>query len=146
MIPVGGGDGSMACLDTTVFLDLAGRGGRVRRGNAQSALSRVLSTGESLTTTRLNVAELYVGASRSLNSHVELDRIRRSLETVTVLEFDDPAALVFGEIVGDLLTRGTPIGDMDAMIAAVAIRNDQTMITRNLKHFRVVPGLRVIGY
>jgi len=63
-----------------------------------------------------------------------------------ILEFDDPAARIFGAVVGELLARGRPIGDIDALISAIAIRNDQTIVTRNSRHFEAVPGLRVAGY
>ncbi len=106
----------------------------------------MVSDGEGLTTTRLNVAELYVGVARSNRPLREAERIRRWLADVAILDFDDPAAQVFGGIVGELQSRGTPIGDMDALIASIAIRHDQTVITRNVRHFQAVPGLRVAGY
>ncbi|MDO8630310.1 MAG: type II toxin-antitoxin system VapC family toxin [Phycisphaerales bacterium] len=136
----------MACLDTTVFLDLAGRGGATVREQARQIIRQIVADGEGLTTTRLNVAELYVGVARSARPQRELERIQRWLADVAILEFDDPAAQVFGALVGELLTRGTPVGDIDALIASVAIRNDQTVITRNVRHFQAVPGLKVTGY
>ena len=136
----------MGCLDTTVFLDLAGRGGRALCERAKAVLLDLSQHGDPLTTTRLNLAELYVGAARSARPHHELARIQGWLADVTILDFDDTAARVFGEVVGELLARGAPIGDMDALIAAVAIRHNQTVITRNVRHFRGVPGLRVMGY
>ena len=136
----------MGCLDTTVFLDLAGRGGRALCERAKAVLFDLSQNDESLTTTRLNLAELYVGAARSARPHHELARIQKWLTDVTILDFDDTAARVFGAVVGELLTRGTPIGDMDALIAAIALRNHETVITRNVKHFRAVPGLSVRGY
>lgn len=136
----------MGCLDTTVFLDMAGRGGRAPRERAKSVLLDLSARGEPLTTTRFSLAELYVGVARSAQPDRELERIQEWFADVTILDFDDFAARVFGEVVGALLSRGTPIADMDALIAAVAIRNDQTVITRNLRHFQGIPGLRVTGY
>jgi len=136
----------MACLDTTVFLDLGGRGGATVRERARRAIHEVVADGETLTTTRLNVAELYVGVARSAHPQRELERIQRWLADIAILDFDDAAARLFGAVVGELLTRGTPIGDMDALIATIGLRNHQTVITRNVKHFRAIPGLSVRGY
>ena len=136
----------MGCLDTTVFLDLAGRGGSSVRERARHVIRRIVADGEGLTTTRLNVAELYVGVARSARPQREAERIQRWLADVVILDFDDPAAQVFGGVVGELQSRGTPIGDLDALIASIAIRHDQTVITRNVRHFQAVPGLKVAGY
>jgi len=38
---------------------------------------------------------------------------------------------------------GKPIGNMDMMIAAVAISTDSTLITSSERHFRHVPGLNI---
>lgn len=35
------------------------------------------------------------------------------------------------------------IGDMDLLIAATAVHHDLTLVTRNRRHFQLVPGLRL---
>jgi tRNA(fMet)-specific endonuclease VapC len=42
-----------------------------------------------------------------------------------------------------LEARGAGIGSMDTMIAAQALRLGATLITRNTREFRRVPGLKV---
>jgi tRNA(fMet)-specific endonuclease VapC len=38
---------------------------------------------------------------------------------------------------------GTPIGNMDLLIASHAISEGSTLVTNNLKHFSKVPGLNL---
>jgi tRNA(fMet)-specific endonuclease VapC len=38
---------------------------------------------------------------------------------------------------------GTPIGNMDLLIAAHAMSEGSTLVTNNTKHFGQVPGLRL---
>ncbi len=37
------------------------------------------------------------------------------------------------------------IGDMDLLIAATALHHDLTLLTRNTRDFRLVPGLKRFG-
>ena len=57
----------------------------------------------------------------------------------TVLEFDEAAAAHF-ERLQQLRLR---VGTMDLKIAAIALARDATVLSRNLKDFTRVPGLRV---
>jgi tRNA(fMet)-specific endonuclease VapC len=37
------------------------------------------------------------------------------------------------------------VGDMDLLIAATAIHHDLALLTRNVRDFRLVPGLTLFG-
>ena len=134
----------MAVLDTTVLIDLM-RGG-VRGERAADAVRRSHSDGERAVTTRFNVAELYVGVERSQTPSVEGRRVERVLEGLPILEFDERAARVFGRPAAHAASRGQPVGDMDALIASVAIVSGLALVTRNARHFEGLPGLLVVSY
>ena len=51
-----------------------------------------------------------------------------------------------GEIHGTLAKGGQGIDNIDAMIAATALLENETVLTRNIKHFSRVKGLRVESY
>ena len=59
-----------------------------------------------------------------------------------VLSFDEEAALVGARIRAHLERRGTPIGDLDSLIAAHALARDLILVTNNLREFERVPGLQ----
>jgi len=68
------------------------------------------------------------------------------LANMPVLPFDQPAAHVYAEVRAHLESEGTPIGDADTRIAAIAIANDLTLVTGNTHHFERVPGLRLANW
>ncbi len=80
-----------------------------------------------------NDVQHQVNAYARLSTHLENYRV------IPVLGFDVLAAGEFRRL------RRLPIrvGTMDLKIAAIALVNDATLLSRNLQDFRKVPGLRV---
>ena len=73
-----------------------------------------------------------------------LERIEDSLlPNLPVLSFDASAARRYGAIRAELERRGTPIGDADVRIAAIALSHGLKIVTGNEHHFRLVPGLEI---
>lgn len=96
-------------------------------------------------TSSITFGELIYGAHRlEERTTVLLERIEGILlPNLPVLPFDAAAARRYGEIRADLERRGTPIGDADMRIAAVALSQDLKVVTGNERHFRRVPGLEI---
>jgi tRNA(fMet)-specific endonuclease VapC len=82
---------------------------------------------------RAKTTEQQVEAYRRLRLHVE--RFRR----ITLVDFDVSAAAEFER----LRQARIRIGTMDLKIAAIALANNATLLSRNLADFGKVPGLRV---
>ncbi|MCA9576171.1 MAG: type II toxin-antitoxin system VapC family toxin [Sandaracinaceae bacterium] len=59
------------------------------------------------------------------------------------LPFDEQCAEHAARIRADLESAGTPIGPHDVLIAATALRHQSELVTRNVREFARVPGLRV---
>jgi tRNA(fMet)-specific endonuclease VapC len=136
----------MACLDTTFFIDFMGRGGKLLQSRARQKVDELVASGEVLTTTRVNVAELWVGVERARDRSREIESIERLLSSVLVLELDRAGAEYFGRITAFLQVRGTPRGDFDVLIASIALAHGELVVTRNTAHFEGIPGLRVESY
>jgi tRNA(fMet)-specific endonuclease VapC len=62
---------------------------------------------------------------------------------VEVLGWPAEAARVYGEIRAALEARRRPIGAMDMLIAAHALHERATLVTRNLAEFMRVDGLKI---
>ncbi len=60
-----------------------------------------------------------------------------------VLEFAKEDAREAGEIRANLTMQGTPIGPYDVLIAGQAKARGLTLVTRNVREFQRVEGLRV---
>ncbi len=84
--------------------------------------------------------ELYFGAFKSQRRDRNLaivDGLR-----IEVIPFDQEDARHAGEIRALLAAQGTPIGAYDVLIAGQARARALTMVTRNLREFQRVEGLR----
>jgi predicted nucleic acid-binding protein len=63
-----------------------------------------------------------------------------------VSEYDQEVSLAYATIYRKLKTAGNLIGANDLWIAASAIRQNASLVTRNREEFERIPGLRVLGY
>jgi len=135
----------MACLDTTILIDMAGRSVRLKK-RALDKVNKLINGAETLVTTRFNVAELYVGVAASVHPKTEEAAVRGLVADLSILEFDDKAAWMFGQITAYLHKIGRPAGDMDVLIAATAMAAGHSLITRDISHFVNIPQLTVEQY
>jgi tRNA(fMet)-specific endonuclease VapC len=65
------------------------------------------------------------------------------LPHLTVLALDEPLAVTAGDLRAEWKKRGTPVGYGDGLIAATANARKLILVTRNVRHFDHVAGLRV---
>ena len=95
-----------------------------------------------LSISAITLAELRFGADRkrSRKLHALIDTFAGAVE---VAPFGEAAALEFGRIAAILADRGSPIGDLDALIAAHAVALRCTLVTNSARHFTRVPGLSI---
>jgi len=135
----------MACLDTTILIDLLGNKS-ANKERAFAKIDQLTGDSEPLYTTRFNLAELYVGIERSKSPKAEEKLIGHLLKFIKVLEFDERSARLFGQITAYLQMIGKPAGDMDVLIAATSLGSTQKLITRNARHFENIPQLKVEEY
>jgi predicted nucleic acid-binding protein len=98
-----------------------------------------------LSTTEVNVLELYRGAYLSRKTHQNLEEIKKLLECFQVLELEESVYEVFALLSANLLSKGKAIGAFDELIAAIILCHDEKIVTRD-NHFKEVPGLEVIVY
>jgi len=63
-----------------------------------------------------------------------------------IFPFNDAVAWRAATIFKDLRRRGVPTGENDRWIAATAVEAGETLVTRNVKHFREIKGLRVLTH
>jgi len=130
----------MYLLDTDVLSNL------LQRAPSPTLLAKLASVPpEQQFTSSITLGELIYGAYRLQERTVALlQRLDESLlPNLPVLPFDAPAAQRYGEVRADLERRSTPIGDADLRIAFIALARGLTVVTANVRHFQLVPGLAV---
>ncbi|MEA5529111.1 type II toxin-antitoxin system VapC family toxin [Dolichospermum sp. UHCC 0684] len=88
-------------------------------------------------------AELFYGAMRTHNPAKTMQKQQKFLDRFVSLYFDDECAVIYGEIRSKLAAKGTPIGNNDLHIAAIAIANNLTLITHNTREFSRIDNLKL---
>ena len=88
-------------------------------------------------------AELFYGARKSQNPQRSLQKQQIFVNRFVSLPFDDKAAEEYSRIRAELEQAGIPIGPNDLMIAAIAVANNVTLVTHNIREFGRVTGLQI---
>jgi tRNA(fMet)-specific endonuclease VapC len=128
----------MTCLDTSFIIAL------IRRDHeAEEKLKEYVASDIKLSTTPITACELFKGAYRSRRSDVEVEKARRVLALLNLLDFSAEACERFGKLINSEPLKGSPIGDLDTMIASLALTHNEPLVTSNRRHFEKVPGLIV---
>lgn len=89
----------------------------------------------------ITVAELYYGVFNSAFPEKNSINLTNFFAGIDILEFDSGAAIEYGRIRALLRQKGTPIGQMDMLIAAHAKSRDMILVTNNVGEFERVGGL-----
>ena len=102
-----------------------------------------IKNGDGLCISAITLAELKHGVEKSSRPEKNEAALAGLLTSLTVLPFDDLAAVEYGKICAYLQKCGTPIGVMDMLIAAHAKAENMVLITNNVREFERVPDLIV---
>ena len=87
--------------------------------------------------------ELLTGAYKSERPQSQLLKLQAVRQRFRVEVLDEAAADQAALARAHLEQRGTPIGNTDTLIAGIALAHDLTLVTRNVREFARVPGLRL---
>lgn len=90
--------------------------------------------------TSITVYELMYGVQKSGKTGL----ISRLLRHVTVIPFDEAAAKKAASLHHALTSKGQDIGIKDAFIAAMCDVHKLPLLTRNVRHFSRIPGLKLL--
>jgi tRNA(fMet)-specific endonuclease VapC len=128
----------MVCLDTSFIIAL------IRRDQkAERKLEEYVRSGARLSTTPITACELFKGAYKSKKRDAEVRKVREILKRLDMLDFSIDSCERYGKLVNDLESAGTPIGDLDAIIASLALTHNEPVVTADKDHFERVSGLIV---
>jgi len=132
-------------LDSSFLIDLSRETARDRPGPAFDAIES-LDEMEILAVSVHVVCELRAGAElakRALQEHKALDHL---LSGLLVAYPDDRFAPEYARLLAATSRGGRPVAAMDLLIATSALLDAAPLLTRNVKDFSRVPGLRVLKY
>lgn len=124
-------------LDTNVIITYI-------RGRSASLKARMDSTPDKATFVCSVVKqELIYGSMRSRQVDANLAAQAAVLSRFRSLEFNDVAANIAGREQARLAKLGTPIGPHDLQIAGIALANNLTLVTHNVREFERINDLRL---
>ncbi len=131
----------MVCLETTLLVDIL-------RGNekAKETLEKIDKETDVKTIASPSIMELVSGAISKPKIKGEKDKVINFLDSFTIFDLDKESSILAGEIEAELSQKGEIIEPEDIMIAAIAINNNETLVTRNTRHFERIKGLKVLSY
>ncbi len=92
------------------------------------------------------IFELYVGVGLSVRSAEERKKVLAILGSLPHLSLDAASASKAGMIYAQRVKEKTKIDPEDAMLAGIAIQNNEPLLTRNRKDFAGIPELKVETY
>ncbi|MFZ2490869.1 MAG: type II toxin-antitoxin system VapC family toxin [Thermoanaerobaculia bacterium] len=103
----------------------------------------LMQSREDVAVSVITEAELRTGAAKSSSPVKTLRLVENFLKPLTVVEFSSEDASTYARIRSRLERAGTPIGPLDALIAAQAVARKLTLVTNNEREFRRVSDLTV---
>ena len=128
----------MYCFDTDVLSAVLRRDPPLRLIRRLAALPA-----EQQFTTAITLGELLYGATKRASPTLA-ERIRDLVRSLlAILPFDEAAAEHYGTLRAELELAGRGLAEPDLRIASIALANELTLVSGNVRHFSRVPGLRV---
>jgi len=126
------------CLDTDFLVNF------LRNRKEETDYIKENETDKELSTTYINLFELYYGAYKSDEKLNNLKSITALLNRINILNLSNESVKKAGEILVKLEKEGKPIDFRDILIGTIALVNGYPIKTNNVKHFDKVGGLVVL--
>lgn len=127
----------MVCLDTDILIGLLRNDTKTIEKIAQ------FTKEEKIHTTAINIFELWRGVYKKKSAQGKV-AVESLLEDLECLDLDKDAASIAAQIYEQLASRGKMSDFLDVLIAAIAVQNNDTLMTGNRKHFDQIQELTLV--
>ena len=87
------------------------------------------------------LGELYYGALYSTQVEKNTQQIKTVTVNYNILTVDEEPTIAYGNIKAALRKKGKPIPENDIWIAAIAMRHELVLVTRD-KHFKEIESIK----
>lgn len=116
------------------------------KGQGQVAQNLANVSAQEISIPAIVLFELQVGITKSTSPAKRTQQLQQLLSRVNLVSFDQDAALAAAKIRAELEQQGTPIGQIDVLIAGTAIALQATLVTHNVNEFSRVSGLAIVDW
>jgi predicted nucleic acid-binding protein len=131
----------MKLVDTIFLIDLL-------RGDPSAVVtSETLELEGGAGTTSINLYELFTGIYNVAGSDRRAEQAERMVSRLEVFSLDEASAKSAAAMTAQQRRSGEPLDVLDTLIAATGFAHGcTTVITRNIRHFNKMPGIRAEPY
>ena len=112
------------------------------RDNPKELAEKFLLHKENISISVIVCAELMFGIRKKSSTKLS-KRVEQFLYLSKKIDFSEAAAKQYAIIRAECESKGTPLDDMDLMIAATAMVENAVLVSNNKKHFEKIKGLKV---
>ena len=112
------------------------------RGDHPGVTEKFTELYENCAISSITAAELQYGAKKR-NNRILTQKVQALCNLLPIIPWNDEAAKAYAKLRVELENAGTPIGNMDMLIAASAIAEDATLVTNNVEHFSRITSLKI---
>ncbi len=128
-------------LDTTFLIDLL-----QNKIEATEKLRLLQTKNIPISIATSSIVEIWTGLYYTKKTEIEKKKILDVLESQIIHNLDKESAEKAGEINGALIKTGQQIEIIDSMIAGIAYKNNEPILTRNIKHFNKIKEVKIEVY
>ncbi len=101
-----------------------------------------IESNKKMAATCINYYEILKGL-KYRNAEIKEKKFKEVIQYLDVVYLDNSAIETASDIYGDLRKNGVTIGDADILIASIVMRNEDTLVTNNVKHYESIKGLNI---
>lgn len=95
---------------------------------------------------RVNISILtyyeIVSGLRHRDAHQQMATFLAFSSQCNIIPLTEPSVMLSAQVYADLRAAGTPLDDIDLLIAGIALVNDWVLVTHNTKHFGRIKELQ----
>lgn len=128
------------CLDTDFLINF------LRGRKEEVDFIKNNESNSTLSTTYINLFELYYGAYKSNKKQENLRAISLLANRINILNFSEGSVRKAAEIFAKLEKEGKIIDFRDVFIGTIALVNNYSIKTNNIKHFDRIDGLHISAF
>ena len=112
------------------------------RGDHETVAKKFSELYDSCAISSITAAELQYGVRKRNNKQLT-QKVKAFCDLVEIIPWDEDAAKAYAKLRVELETSGTPIGNMDMLIAASALARKAVLVTNNTEHFSRIKDLKL---
>ena len=127
------------CLDTDFLINF------LRNKKDEVEFIKKNELNKDLATTYINVFELYYGAYKSSNKIENVKAVISLLNRLEILNLSNDSVRKAGEVLAILEKEGKMIDFRDLLIGIIALVNNYSIKTNNIKHFNKIENLNIMN-